>query len=104
MKCKWCGAEVELGKRCEYCGSIAEPFYYGVNPEKKEQEPQKETEYTVQKEQEPQKETEYTVQKGDNLWEIARRFYGKGAACYALARRNGIKNPDLIYPGQVLKI
>ena len=28
MKCKWCGAEVELGKRCEYCGSIAEPFYY----------------------------------------------------------------------------
>ena len=37
MKCKWCGAEVELGKRCEYCGSIAEPFYYGVNPEKKEQ-------------------------------------------------------------------
>lgn len=25
MKCKWCGAEVELGKRCEYCGSIAEP-------------------------------------------------------------------------------
>ena len=35
MKCKWCGAEVELGKRCEYCGSIAEPFYYGVNPEKK---------------------------------------------------------------------
>lgn len=56
MKCKWCGAEVELGKRCEYCGSIAEPFYYGVNPEKKEQE--------------PQKETEYTVQKGDNLWEI----------------------------------
>ena len=36
MKCKWCGAEVELGKRCEYCGSIAEPFYYGVNQEKKD--------------------------------------------------------------------
>lgn len=35
---------------------------------------------------------------------IAQRFYGNGAACYALAHRNGIKNPDLIYPGQVLKI
>lgn len=47
---------------------------------------------------------EYTVQKGDSLWKIAQRFYGNGAACYALAHKNGIKNPDLIYPGQVLKI
>ena len=92
MKCKWCGAEVELGKRCEYCGSIAEPFYY--KPE--EQREIAERKQTDQK--------EYIVQKGDNLWEIAWRFYGKGAACYALARRNGVKNPDLIYPGQVLKI
>lgn len=90
MKCKWCGAEVKLGKRCEYCGSIAEPFYYGIKPEEKKPE--------------PQKETEYTVQKGDSLWKIAQRFYGNGAACYALAHKNGIKNPDLIYPGQVLKI
>ena len=43
-------------------------------------------------------------EKGDSLWRIAQRFYGNGAACYALAHRNGIKNPDLIYPGQVLKI
>lgn len=42
--------------------------------------------------------------KSDSLWRIAQRFYGNGAACYALAHRNGIKNPDLIYPGQVLKI
>uniref|UniRef100_UPI003562C69A LysM peptidoglycan-binding domain-containing protein n=1 Tax=Agathobacter rectalis TaxID=39491 RepID=UPI003562C69A len=42
--------------------------------------------------------------KGDSLWKIAQRFYGNGAACYALAHKNGIKNPDLIYPGQVLKI
>lgn len=28
MKCKFCGAEVELGKICEYCGSKAEKEYY----------------------------------------------------------------------------
>jgi hypothetical protein len=30
MKCKFCGAEVKLGERCKYCGSVAEPFYYSV--------------------------------------------------------------------------
>ena len=90
MKCKWCGAEVELGKRCEYCGSIAEPFYYGIKPEEKKPE--------------PPAETEYIVQEGDNLWKIAKRFYGDGRAYTALASRNKIKNPDLIYPGQVLRI
>ena len=28
MKCKFCGAEVKLGERCQYCGSVAEVFYY----------------------------------------------------------------------------
>lgn len=28
MKCKFCGAEVELGEKCEYCGSRAEKEYY----------------------------------------------------------------------------
>lgn len=28
MKCKFCGAEVGLGKRCGYCDSVAEEFYY----------------------------------------------------------------------------
>lgn len=92
MKCKFCGAEVKLGERCQYCGSVAEAFYY------KPEEPQE----LVGENLTDQKE--YTVQKGDSLWRIAQRFYGNGAACYALAHRNGIKNPDLIYPGQVLKI
>lgn len=91
-KCKFCGAEVKLGERCQYCGSVAEAFYY-----KPEEPPE-----VVGKNLTDQKE--YTVQKGDSLWRIAQRFYGNGAACYALAHRNGIKNPDLIYPGQVLKI
>lgn len=92
MKCKFCGAEVKLGERCQYCGSVAEAFYY-----KPEEPPE-----VVGKNLTDQKE--YTVQKGDSLWKIVQRFYGNGAACYALAHRNGIKNPDLIYPGQVLKI
>ena len=43
---------------------------------------------------------------GDCLSVICRRFYGNGTAtCYnALAAYNGIKNPHLIYPGQVLTI
>jgi LysM repeat protein len=43
----------------------------------------------------------YTVKKGDTLGNIGSR-YGWGAL--TLARVNGIKNPDLIYPGQKLWI
>ena len=45
-----------------------------------------------------------TVKKGDCLWNIAKSVYGSGTWCYELARKNNIKNPDLIYPGQVLEI
>lgn len=43
-------------------------------------------------------------EKGDCLWNIAKSVYGSGTWCYELARKNNIKNPDLIYPGQVLEI
>lgn len=43
----------------------------------------------------------YTVRAGDNLSAIAARY---GTTYQALAAKNGISNPDLIYPGQVLKI
>lgn len=47
----------------------------------------------------------YTVVKGDCLWNIAKRFYGSGAEYKKLAAANpSIKNPNLIYPGQVLII
>lgn len=46
----------------------------------------------------------YVVVKGDSLWAICRRFYGDGALAGKLATVNGIKNPNLIYVGQVLKI
>jgi nucleoid-associated protein YgaU len=48
----------------------------------------------------------YTVVKGDNLSKIAKREYGdanKWRSIYE-ANKDLIKNPDLIYPGQVLKI
>lgn len=50
--------------------------------------------------------TSYTVVKGDCLWAIAKTFYGSGTK-YALiynANKGIIKDPSLIYPGQVLTI
>jgi nucleoid-associated protein YgaU len=48
----------------------------------------------------------YTVVKGDTLSAIAKRFYGKGSLWKKLhdANRDQIPNPDLIKPGQVLRI
>lgn len=43
----------------------------------------------------------YTVKAGDNLSAIAARY---GTTWQALAQKNNIANPNLIYPGQVLKI
>lgn len=46
----------------------------------------------------------YTVATGDTLWAICRRFYGDPYLYDRLAAANGVRNPDLIYPGQVLTI
>lgn len=46
----------------------------------------------------------YIVKKGDTLWSIAKKLLGDGAKCWNLAKLNNIKNPNLIYVGQVLKI
>lgn len=43
----------------------------------------------------------YTVRSGDNLSVIAAKF---NTSVNALAAANGIANPSLIYPGQVLKV
>ncbi len=46
------------------------------------------------------------VQPGDSLWRIARRIHGQGIA-YTLiyeANRDQIRDPDLIYPGQVFSL
>lgn len=43
----------------------------------------------------------YVVQPGDTLFDIARRF---GVTVDELAKLNNISNPNVIYPGQELKI
>ena len=48
----------------------------------------------------------YTVKRGDCLWNIAKKYYGKGNQYTKIynANRDKIKNTNLIYPGQVLTI
>ncbi|MEP3049320.1 MAG: LysM peptidoglycan-binding domain-containing protein [Roseibium sp.] len=43
------------------------------------------------------------IRKGDNLWRISRRLYGDGVRYTTIyqANQDQIRNPDLIYPGQV---
>jgi nucleoid-associated protein YgaU len=54
----------------------------------------------------PKQERTYTVVKGDSLSKIAKALMGDATKWRALyeANKDKIKNPDLIYPGQVLKI
>jgi nucleoid-associated protein YgaU len=49
---------------------------------------------------------QYTVASGDTLSGIAHRFYGDAALFLRIfeANRDQISNPDLIFPGQVLRI
>ena len=48
----------------------------------------------------------YTVVRGDCLWNIAKKYYGNGSQYTKIynANKDKIKNPNLIYPGQVLTI
>ena len=47
-----------------------------------------------------------TVMKGNALWEIARKIYGSGVAYSIIfaGNKQQIRDPDMIYPGQVLDI
>lgn len=102
MKCKFCGAEVQIGKYCEYCGSMAEPSYYDSKEQKSENTPKEEyTNIEVE-----MGKVFYTVLPGDTLWSISKIFYGHGNCWLAIfeANRKEIKDPKLIYPGQKLKI
>lgn len=54
----------------------------------------------------PKQDETYTVKKGDCLWNIAKEFYGNGSKYTKIyeANKDKIRNPNLIYPGQVLTI
>jgi nucleoid-associated protein YgaU len=44
-----------------------------------------------------------TVSRGDSLWRISRKAYGSGYRYTEIHRANQeqIRDPDLIYPGQI---
>jgi nucleoid-associated protein YgaU len=48
----------------------------------------------------------YEIQSGDSLWKIAKQFYGSGTKHEAIfaANREVIKDPNLIFPGQKIRI
>lgn len=53
------------------------------------------------------KEAEFVlVESGDTLWGIAERAYGNGARYKEIfaANREVIEDPDLIFPGQKIRI
>jgi LysM repeat protein len=47
-----------------------------------------------------------TVEPGNNLWRLARQIYGSGFEYMSIyqANRAQIRDPNLIYPGQVIEI
>lgn len=59
---------------------------------------------TVDRPADPPKKTTYTVVAGDCLWNIAKKYLGNGAKYTEIYNLNKdkIKNPNLIYVGQVL--
>ena len=60
----------------------------------------KQVKKTVQKEE----IINYVVKRGDTLWAISEKYLGCGSKYPQIAQENNIKNPNLIYPGQVFKI
>ncbi len=48
--------------------------------------------------------TEYIIKSGDNLWEIAVKFYNDGSKFQKIAEDNDIDTPETIVEGEKLKI
>jgi nucleoid-associated protein YgaU len=59
---------------------------------------------TANRQTEKQTPKTYTVKSGDTLWGIAKKLFGDGSKYTQIASKNTIKDVNLIYPGQVLKL
>ena len=46
----------------------------------------------------------YVVKAGDTLWAICKKYLGDGRKYPEIAKLNNIKNPNLIYPNQVIRL
>lgn len=53
----------------------------------------------------PPKKGRVVIQPGNNLWQISRVIYGKGVQYTVIyeANKDQIRNPNLIYPGQIFE-
>jgi nucleoid-associated protein YgaU len=49
-------------------------------------------------------EQPYTIKAGDNLSKVSKLFYGNANKYLKIAQANGMDNPDLIKPGQVINV
>jgi nucleoid-associated protein YgaU len=51
-------------------------------------------------------DTSVIIRRGDSLWRISRRIYGRGVrySTIYLANKDAVKNPNRIWPGQVMMI
>jgi nucleoid-associated protein YgaU len=50
------------------------------------------------------KDESYTVKKGETLWEIAVTEYANGYRWVDIAKANNLVEPNIIHPGNVLKL
>ena len=67
-------------------------------------EEEKIIETKVEREETKEPAKTYQVKKGDTLWNIAKKELGAGNKYQDIAKLNNLSNPNLIYPGQILKL
>lgn len=80
-------------------GRIAEAAKPGAAQPKPEPKPEPKPD--SKPDSKPEQQAYYIVKKGDTLWAIARKH---GTTWQTLAKLNNLKNPDLIFPGQKLRL
>lgn len=67
-------------------------------------EEEKIIETKVEREETKEPAKMYQVKKGDTLWNIAKKELGAGNKYQDIVKLNNLSNPNLIYPGQILKL